>query len=150
MTTEDALKIVQHFRLLCEQSIYTGEFTEEAYEEIIKGCDELRESSHYQAWGKALVLMIEDYDEKVDLTVGFPGYFGHAIESGGLEASCNLYIESLKRKPTGLIAGLASRAYRSPNSDCIFGLELFQSVLIHPDANLSSKEIAEGVLERYM
>ena len=92
--------------------------------------------------------MIEDYEDKVDLSAGYPGYFGHALESGGLDASCKLYVESIKRKPTGLIVALAKRAYRTKSGACGFGLELFQSVLTHPDSNTDAKEIAEFASER--
>lgn len=91
--------------------------------------------------------MVEDYEDKVDLSAGYPGYFGHALESGGLEAPSNLYVESVNRKPTGFIVGLVSRAYRTGDGDCGFRLELFQSVLKHPLANIGAKECAEFELE---
>ena len=147
MKDEEALRIIQRFRELCEQSMGSGEFTEDAYDEIIKGCDELRKNGQYKAWGNALIRMIEDYEDEVDLSAGYPGYFGHALESGGLEASCKLYVESVNRKPTGLIVGLAGRAYHTGDGDCGFGLELFQSVLKHPLANIGAKECAELELE---
>lgn len=48
MGNEDAFRIIQRFRLLCEQSTGSGEFTEDAYDEIVKGCDELRKNGDYR------------------------------------------------------------------------------------------------------
>jgi len=93
-----------------------------------------------------LITMIEDYDDKVDLSEGYPGYFGHALESGDLKSFCKLCIDSLKRKPTGLMAGLLSRVYRDHGDDYGLGLDIFESVLKHPLANVSAKEIAEDLL----
>lgn len=146
MKPDDALDIIKYFRELCKQSIGDGEFSEDAYADIRERCDELRESENSEEWANELVLLIEDYDEIVDLSAGYPGDFGHALESTGLEISCKLYIESVRRKPTGLIVGLADRAYRSDSSNCGFGIELFNSVLEHPLANASAKEIADMVV----
>jgi len=146
MNADDALKTVQQLRQFCEKSVGSGEFAEDTYTEIRSLCDALRASNLFDIWASELVLIIEDYDDKVDLTVGYPGDFGHALESGELETSCKLYIESLNRKPTGLITGLAERAFRHDASNCGFDIELFQSVLTHPNSSISAKEIADMVV----
>ena len=146
MNADDTLKAIHQLRQLCEQSVGTGVFSESAYDEIRSVCDELRASNLFDIWASSLVSVIEDYDDKVDLTAGYPGDFGHALESGSLEKSCKLYIESLNRKPTGLITGLADRAYRSEPSNCGFDIELFNSVLSHPKSSVSAQEIANMVV----
>jgi len=146
MQADNLMRIIQRFRELCEESIAAGTFSETAYEEIIKGCDALRNNSQYETWGESLALMIEDYDDKVDLSEGYPGYFGHALESGDLKSFCKLCIDSLKRKPTGLMVGLLSRVYRDHGDDYGLGLDIFESVMKHPLANVAAKEIAEDLL----
>jgi len=147
MNVDDTSKAVHRLRQLCEESTASGEFADDSYEEIRGICDDLSASDFYDAWANELVRVIEDYDDKVDLSVGYPGDFGHALESGGIEASCKLFIQSLERKPTGLITGLASRAFRSDKSNCGFDLELFRSILVHPNSTASAKEIADMVVD---
>ena len=52
MTTEKTKKILDRFRLLCDQSTESGEFSEDAYTEIDEGCNELRKSDDYDVVGR--------------------------------------------------------------------------------------------------
>lgn len=144
---DDPLLIIKLLRQLCEESVSYGKFSEEAYKNVTKGCNELQDNCDYDTWAEAMVLLIEDYDDKVDLSVGFPGNFGLALESGGVKATCKLYRDSLKRKPTGFILCLADRYLRSPGTDCGFGFELFASVLTHPRATKEARDIVLDMID---
>lgn len=144
---DNPLPIIERLRLRCEESVAAGRFSQVAYIDVQEGIDLLRSRFDYGSWAEALIHLIEDYDQKVDLGVGFPGDLGHAIESGDRETMCQLYRDSLQRKPTGFIVLLADCALSKYGDECGYSLELLRSVMDHPQATADALNNVEEMLQ---
>ncbi len=136
--------VLDKLRALCERSLSDGEFSFEHNLELQEHSDTLSKKSSLENWLPAVFEIIEQYDDKVDLTLGSPGPLVHALESKHPEYQEYL-IASLVRKPTGTTVWMADRIARSPDEKKEFWEQKIKTVLSHPDATLSAREIAEGI-----
>ena len=136
--------VLDKLRALCERALSEGEFGFEHNLELQEYCDTLSGYSSLEKWVPAVFDVIEEYDDKVDLTLGSPGPLVHVLESKNPEYQVYL-ISSLIRKPTGTTVWMADRIARSPDEKKEFWEQKIKEVLSHPDATLTAREIAEGI-----
>jgi len=126
--------MVSQIKELCQRSISDGDFGYEHNQELEKLCDVIRDNPNTEIWAPQLFKLIEEYDEKVDLTLGSPGPLVHTLESNQTSHE-EFLLASLARQPTGTVIWMAERMSRSPENDKQFWLEKIDEALKHPKAS---------------
>ena len=104
---EDISEVMKELHSLCLRSIADDDFSYYHNEELEKFCGLLEENPHKELWIPPLLKLAEEFDERVDLTLGAPGPIVWLL----LEQRPALHeylLHSLKRKPTIISAWLAS------------------------------------------
>lgn len=70
-----------------------------------------------------------------------------ALENSETKQRCEFMVASLRRKPTGLVTGMASAYAMNAVEDIAFWKKILKDVLDHPKATLGAVVIAKDVIE---